>query len=89
MAAEGVVFRTSCDVGRDVSAQAILDEYDAVILCCGAKKPRELPVAEGIQGVYFAVDFLTSTTKSLLDNGLAKGAYIDAEGRGCGHRRRR
>ncbi len=81
MAAEGVEFRTSCDVGRDVSAQAILDEYDAVILCCGAKKPRELPVAEGIQGVYFAVDFLTSTTKSLLDNGLAKGAYIDAEGR--------
>ena len=81
MAAEGVEFRTSCDVGRDVSAQAILDEYDAVILCCGAKKPRELPVAEGIQGVYFAVDFLTSTTKSLLDNGLAKGAHIDAEGR--------
>ena len=81
MAAEGVEFRTSCDVGRDVSARQLLDEYDAIILCCGAKKPRGLPVAEGVNGVYYAVDFLTSTTKSLLDNGLAKGTYIDAEGK--------
>ena len=81
MAAEGVEFRTSCDVGRDVSAQQLLDEYDAIILCCGAKKPRVLPAAEGVGGVYYAVDFLTSTTKSLLDSQLAKGSYIDAEGK--------
>ncbi len=81
MAAEGVEFRVSCDVGRDVSAQALLNEYDAIILCCGAKKPRGLPVAEGVNGAYYAVDFLTSTTKSLLDSGLAKGTYIDAEGK--------
>ena len=81
MAAEGVEFRTSCDVGRDVSARQLLDEYDAIILCCGAKKPRGLPVAEGVGGVYYAVDFLTSTTKSLLDSQLAKGSYIDAEGK--------
>ena len=58
-----------------------LDEYDAVILCCGAKKPRGLPAAEEIQGAYYAVDFLTSTTKSLLDSGLAKDSYIDAAGK--------
>ncbi len=81
MAAEGVEFRTSCDVGRDVSARQVLEEYDAVILCCGAKKPRSLPVAEGVNGAYYAVDFLTSTTRSLLDSGLAKGTYIDAGGR--------
>lgn len=78
MAAEGVELRTSCDVGRDVSAQALLEEYDAVILCCGAKKPRGLAVAEGVNGAYYAVDFLTSATRSLLDHALAKGTYIDA-----------
>ena len=81
MAAEGVEFRVSCDVGRDVPAQALLDEFDAVILCCGAKKPRDLPVAEGVDGVHFAVDFLASTTRALLDGGLAKGSYIDAAGK--------
>ena len=81
MAAEGVVFRTSCDVGRDVSARQLLEEYDAVILCCGAKKPRPLPAAEGVDGAYYAVEFLTSTTRSLLDSGLAKGTYINAGGR--------
>ena len=81
MEAEGVEFRTGCDVGRDMSAQALLDEYDAVILCCGAKKPREIQ-AEGtnIKGIYFAVDFLASTTRALLDTGLAKGTYLDAAG---------
>lgn len=81
MAAEGVEFRVSCDVGRDVPAQALLDEFDAVILCCGAKKPRDLPVAEGVDSVHFAVDFLASTTRALLDGGLAKGSYIDAAGK--------
>lgn len=81
MEAEGVEFRTSCDVGRDVPAQALLDEFDAVILCCGAKKPRSLPAAEGVQGAYHAVDFLSSTTRALLGDGLRKGAYIDAGGK--------
>ena len=81
MAAEGVEFRTNCDVGRDVSAQEVLDGYDAVILCCGAKRARGLPVAEGVEGVYFAVDFLASTTRSLLDSGLAKGTFLDAGGK--------
>lgn len=81
MQAEGVEFRLNCDVGRDVSARELLDGFDAVILCCGAKKPRGLPVAEGVQGAHFAVDFLTSTTKALLAGGLAKGTYLDAAGK--------
>ena len=82
MAAEGVTFCTGCDVGRDVSAQALLEEYDAVILACGAKKARDLSVTgrDG-KGIYFAVDFLTSTTRALLDTGLEKGSYLDAAGK--------
>lgn len=78
MAAEGVEFRTSCDVGRDISAQELLAEYDAVVLCCGAKKPRPLAAAEGVREAYFAVDFLTSATKALLDGG---GDPVSAAGR--------
>lgn len=82
MTAEGVEFRTSCDVGRDVTAGELLEEYDAVVLCCGAKKARDLSVAgRDVKGIHFAVDFLTSTTKSLLDTGLEKGTYIDAAGK--------
>lgn len=77
MAAEGVEFRTSCDVGRDVSARELLDSYDAVVLCCGAKKPRSLPAAEGIRGAHFAVDYLAAATKALLDGEVP----IDAAGK--------
>ena len=52
---------------------------EAVILACGAKKARDLAVTgREVKGIHFAVDFLTSTTKSLLDTGLAKGTYLDA-----------
>ena len=90
MEAEGVVFRTGVNVGTDVSAAELLKEYDAVVLCCGAKKARPLPGAdpEKIKGIYYAVDFLASTTKSLLSSGgrtvqeLEKaGGYINAHGK--------
>lgn len=82
MADEGVRFETNTDVGRDVSAAELLRDYDAVVLCCGAKNPRDLKVpGRESTGVYFAVDFLKSTTKSLLETGLADGTYISAAGK--------
>ncbi len=111
MEEEGVEFKTSCDVGRKkkksegyperdaastaISAADILKEYDAVALCCGAKKARALD-AKGIEkaaGVYFAVDYLSSNTKTLLEkgedyilsfaNGKGKGepSFISAAGK--------
>lgn len=72
MEAEGIEFRTGVNVGVDTSAKEILDSYDAVVLACGAKQARALAGAnpEEIRGIYYAVDFLKSTTKSLLDQGL-------------------
>ena len=82
MTDEGVRFLTGTDVGRDISAEELLKNYDAVILCCGAKKPRDLNVpGRESAGVYFAVDFLKSTTKSLLETGMQDGSYISAAGR--------
>ena len=80
MKAEGVVFKTNVNVGKDIAAEELIKQYDRVILCCGASHPRDIAV-EGreTEGVYFAVDFLKSTTKALLDNGLQEGTYISAK----------
>lgn len=72
MEAEGVEFKIGVNVGEDISAKELLDSYDAVVLACGAKEARSLAGADPneIKGIYYAVDFLTSTTRSLLDQGL-------------------
>ncbi len=82
MKAEGVEFRMNVNVGKDVKAEQLLKEYDRVILACGASNPRDIKVpGRDANGIYFAVDFLKSTTKSLLDNGLTDGTYISAKGK--------
>lgn len=82
MREEGVEFLTGVDVGRDVKAAKLLKEYDRVILACGAKNPRDIQAAgRDAEGIYFAVDFLSSTTKSLLDSDLKDRKYISAKGK--------
>jgi len=82
MRAEGVEFMVNSNVGENVSAKDIMSGFDAVILACGSSNPRDIK-ADGrdADGIYFAVDFLRSTTKSLLDSGLTDGKYISAEGK--------
>ena len=59
MRAEGVVFRVSQNVGKDVSVHGLMAEYDAVVLTGGAEMPRDLPVpGRELSGVHFAMEFL-------------------------------
>ncbi len=76
---EGVKFVCNCEVGKDVTAKQLMDDFDAVVLCTGATKPRDLPI-EGrqLKGVHFAMEFLHSNTKALLDG---KPAPINAAGK--------
>jgi glutamate synthase (NADPH/NADH) small chain len=64
MEAEGVNFRTSQEVGVDVSIQSLRDNFDAVVLAGGAEEPRqlEIPGAE-MPGVRLAMEFLTQQNK--------------------------
>ncbi len=80
MAAEGVRFVTGVEVGRDYPADKLLSEFDAVVLCGGATRPRDLAI-EGreLQGVHFAMEFLHANTKSLLDSRHADGRFIPAK----------
>jgi glutamate synthase (NADPH/NADH) small chain len=69
MAAEGVEFVTGTEVGKDFPVERLMIEFDAVVLCLGATKPRDM-VVEGreLAGIHFAVDFLRANTKRLLDS---------------------
>ncbi len=79
MTQEGVTFISGKDLGKNLKLEDLEKEFDAIVLCCGAKKARDLNI-EGreAKGIYFAVDFLKSTTKSLIDNNLESG-YISAK----------
>lgn len=92
MEAEGVVFRTGVDVGREtltagkgstVTAASILRDYDAVVLACGAKQARGLnvPFIEQAHGIHYAVDYLTSQTKALHEQGEHAFGVINAKGK--------
>jgi glutamate synthase (NADPH/NADH) small chain len=66
--AEGVEFRCNVEVGKDLPAEALLKDFDAVVLCTGATKPRDLPIeGRDLKGIHFAMDFLTANTKAILD----------------------
>ena len=82
MKEEGVEFVTGVNVGEDRKATELLKNYDRIILACGASNPRDIKApGREAKGIYFAVDFLKSTTKALLDNGLKDGTYISAKGK--------
>ena len=68
MEREGIAFRCNTEVGRDITSAQLIEDFDAVVLCTGATKPRDLPI-EGRQskGIHFAMEFLHGNTKALLD----------------------
>ena len=65
---EGVKFVCNTEIGKDLPAARLLADFDAIVLCTGATKPRDLPI-EGrqLKGVHFAMEFLHGNTKALLD----------------------
>ena len=80
MQAEGINFITNCEVGVNYTATQLFDEFDAIVLCGGATKPRDLPApGRELKGIHFAMDFLTQNTRSLLDSHLEDGRYISAK----------
>ena len=81
MIAEGIEFRTGTDVGRNYPVQRLQVDFDAVVLCTGATKPRDLPIeGRDLKGIHFAMDFLTANTRAVLD-GHHNGDFISAEGK--------
>ncbi len=81
LAQEGVEFVTKTEVGVNYPAKRLLVEFDAVVLCTGATRPRDLTVpGRELAGVHFAMEYLTANTRSLLDV-KRNGSFIDAAGK--------
>jgi glutamate synthase (NADPH) small chain len=78
---EGITFQCNTEVGKDLPTEKLLQDYDAIVLCTGATKPRDLPI-EGrqLQGIHFAMDFLTANTKAVLNPGDTD-RFISAQGK--------
>ncbi|MFM6191459.1 glutamate synthase small subunit [Planktothrix sp.] len=78
---EGVKFICNTEVGKDFPAENLLKEFDAVILCTGATKPRDLPIAgRDLKGIHFAMEFLTANTQAVL-NQQPGSDFISAQGK--------
>jgi glutamate synthase (NADPH/NADH) small chain len=82
---EGVIFRTNFEVGKQVSVQRLLDDYDVLVMAGGAENPRDLPVpGRELEGVHFAMEFLTQQNKRLAgdpEHVAAPAGSISAKGK--------
>ena len=79
---EGIQFITNTDVGKDISTRELQEKFDALIFTTGATQARDLPAENrDAIGIYPAMEYLTSNTKSLLDNGYPDESELSAKGK--------
>ncbi len=82
MEAEGVTFRTRVHVGRDLSARELKDSFDALVLCGGAERPRDLPVpGRELRGIHFAMEYLVQQNRVNAGQKVPPLERITAEGK--------
>ncbi len=76
---EGIKFVCNTEVGKDLPVEQLMQSFDAVLLCTGATKPRDLPIpGRDLKGIHFAMEFLTQNTQAVLD---ASQTAISAAGK--------
>ena len=79
---EGLEIRTGVHVGVDVSAAELRSQFDAILLAGGAERPRDLPVpGRELDGVHFAMDFLTQQNRRVAGDSVADAPAILATGK--------
>lgn len=80
MEESGITFRCGVNIGKDLSGQELLSDFDRILLAAGASRPRDISVpGRDAKGIFFAVDFLSQVTQTLLDSDFAKVPYELAE----------
>ncbi|MFO0951082.1 MAG: glutamate synthase subunit beta [Isosphaeraceae bacterium] len=82
MGAEGVIFRPGVNVGVDVTAEQILQQFDAVCLCGGATQARDLPIpGRELKGIHLAMDYLPLQNRRVAGDTVTDDVFISAEGK--------
>jgi glutamate synthase (NADPH/NADH) small chain len=82
MSAEGIEFRCGVHAGVDVPAGQLQAEYDAIVLCLGSTRPRDLPApGRELQGIHFAMDFLPQQNRRVAGLPVDAASHIFATGK--------
>ena len=82
MEAEGVRFITNADIGRTVKVETLRRDFDAIVLCGGATKARDLNVpGRELKGIHFAMDYLPMANKRCLGDKIPDEEFISAAGK--------
>lgn len=82
MEAEGVVFKPSTNIGKDVKADELLAQFDAICLCGGATDARDLPIeGRDLRGIHFAMEFLPMQNKRVAGDMIPDKEFISARGK--------
>jgi glutamate synthase (NADPH) small chain len=80
--AEGIKFKTNVNVGLDISAAELLNEFDAIALCGGSTIPRDLPIkGRNLKGIHFAMEFLAQNNKLQAKDFIPDDILINAKGK--------
>jgi glutamate synthase (NADPH/NADH) small chain len=80
MEQEGIIFRTNANVGVNISAQHLQDEFDAVVVCGGASAPRDLQIpGRDLKGVHFAMEFLPQQNKRVAGDRIFSGEIVASD----------
>lgn len=79
---EGVIFKVNMEIGKDISSENLLADYDAICLAVGAGKPRDLPI-EGreLKGIHFALELLQQQNRIVAGTAIAEDDLISAKGK--------
>jgi glutamate synthase (NADPH/NADH) small chain len=83
MLAEGVEFRSNVEVGVTISVDEVLSDHDAVVLTSGSEVPRDMETTPGreLDGVHFAMDFLTQQNRRVAEEHIGDNRPILAGGK--------
>lgn len=77
---EGIIFKTNCEVGKDISGQEIMENFDAVCIAIGAGEPRDIrPIGRELKGIHFAMEFLSQQNKLIMGEPLSENEIINAK----------
>lgn len=79
MSAEGVVFETNSEIGKNVDIKTLEDNFDAIVICTGSTVPRDLPIpGREFKGIHFAMEFLTDQNRQVA-NGTPENVSLSAK----------
>ncbi|SVE62911.1 uncharacterized protein METZ01_LOCUS515765, partial [marine metagenome] len=79
---EGITFLTSVHIGIDILLKKLVDDFDAIVLCGGSEKPRDIPIeGRDLDGIHFAMNFLPQQNKRNEGDVISKDISIEAKGK--------